>query len=188
MSNDTSDTNTTDEGTDNLKQLRKAAEDGKAARADLALVRKENLFLRAGIDPEGTRLTKMLFAQWDGEDVEALKTEARELGIKLPGDAPQADTETPDPATQNFQQARHALTGADGTPAGAAPQSTPDPIDAAYAGFYKDLSAGRPRDEAALEALNKVMAAGANGDKRVIFDPRKWMETAHPAVPHGTGR
>lgn len=183
---DTTTATTEGEGGDNLKQLRKAAEDGRAARTEAETLRRENMFLKAGVDPEATRLHKMLFQTFQGDDIEALKAEARELGIKLPGDAPAPPTA--DPAVQQFQQTRDALNGGNGTPAGAAPQSTPDPIDAAYAKFYQDLNVGRPRDEAALEAMNSVLAAGASGDKRVIFDPVKWMQNAHPAVPTGVNR
>lgn len=167
----------------NLAQLRQSAADGKQARAELATARKENLFLRAGIDPQGNKLAQMLFNQWEGEDLAALKAEARDLGIKMPEDAPPPPD--PDQGAQAFQSARDVLTGAAGTPAGAAPASTPNPIDAAYAEFYASLNRGVPREEAGLEALNRVMAAGASGDKRVQFDAVEWMKNAHPAVPVG---
>ena len=184
MSNDTDTDDQTPPQGDNLKSLREAAERGKAAQTEAARLQKENLFLRAGIDPEGTRLNKLLFTTFDGADVAALKAEARELGIKLPEDA------TPPPADNSdnlagIQRARQSLNTDTGTPAGGLPQTTPHPIDGALAAFHASVDQGVPREDAAAVALNAVMAAGAAGDKRVIFNPREWMENAHPAMPAG---
>ena len=58
-----------------IKSLRKAAEAGKQAQNELAEMKRELLFAKAGIDT-GSKIGKLLFKTWDGEDLDSLKTEA----------------------------------------------------------------------------------------------------------------
>ncbi|MCO1498224.1 hypothetical protein, partial [Limosilactobacillus reuteri] len=59
--------------------LREAARLGKEAQARAEQLARENLFLRAGVDLD-SKVGKMLFKTWEGDDIDALKAEAGELG------------------------------------------------------------------------------------------------------------
>lgn len=157
--------------------LRAAAEAGKVAVAELARMRRENLFLKAGIDPEGNRAAQLLFKTFEGDDIEALKAEALELGIKLPG----AETPATDELDQSAQTMRTQLRG--GAAAGGASTPTPDPITETYEQFHADLQSGTPRDRAAVNAVDRVLRAAVAGDERVIFNPTDWYAGASPSVP-----
>lgn len=166
-----------DEG--HIKSLRKAAEEGKAAQAEAARLRKENLFLRAGVDID-TKIGKMLFNSWDGEDVEALREEAIEVGAIRPGNQAASGQQTTGPADADQQQFRDGLRG--GAPAGGEPASTPHPVDNALREFHEELKAGGRRTDAGYAAIDKVIVAAANGDKRVLFNQREWDEQTRASL------
>lgn len=101
MSNDdTYDENDTDEGQGQqqndgreIKNLRRAAEEGKRAK-------RENAFLRAGIDIDDTKMAYFVKG-YDGElDPTAIKEAAVEAGFLAPAQ------QTQDPAVQHAQQAQ----------------------------------------------------------------------------------
>lgn len=173
MSNDQT---TNDQQQPDIKSLREAAANGKAAIDELAKMRKDMLFMRAGVDindPTVPRAAKLLYGQWEGEDLDALKADLTELGVGAPvAPAAAAVNET----DQQVQQFREGMQRGN-APAAVVPES-PNPYDAAYAKFYQDLNKGVPRERAALDAFDVVFAAGTNGDQRVIYDPEAYAQEA----------
>lgn len=150
-----------------LPGLRKAAKDGKKAIGELALLRRENLFLKAGIDTS-TKLGTMLFKTFEGEDLEALKLEATEIGaLKAPDAAP-----APDLARDAQEAARQGLYDGlgSGQPSGQTPPETEHPTDKALKGYHAAIRAGADEDAARADAMGQVVGAGVRGDKRVFFD------------------
>jgi hypothetical protein len=155
--------------------LREAARLGKEAQARAEALARENLFLRAGVDLDN-KVGQMLYKTWDGNDIDALKAEASELGVTV-GTRP---VFTPEEAQQ--QQFRQTLTG---PPPVMTTQETPHPTETAVRQFHEDRKKGIPLETAQLAAFDRVFAAAASGDKRAIFDP---VAYANEASQYGHGR
>lgn len=176
-----SDTDTQDDqGQDHqppIQQLRQAAEDGKAARAEADALKRERLFLKAGITDyeDGDNVAALLFKTWEGgDDIEALKARATKLGIFKPtGPTPEelAAQQQRDAEDQTRRNAYDGFSATPGQAAGGTADQTAHPVDAAFEEFDLDRRSGRMTEkDAATDAVAKVLAAGFNGDKRVLFD------------------
>lgn len=173
MSDTTEQSNASENGSDNepnIKALRQAAEEGKAARAEAEQAKREILFLRAGVDTD-SKLGGLLLKTWEGEDVEALKSEWTELtgGSKAP-EVPE-EAYTPEQA----EQQQHREGNGSATSAGEQPPETPDPRKAAMSKFH-DTSEGLPREDRQEAALAEVLGAFTSGDKRVMFSKPAWQQ------------
>lgn len=155
-----------------IKALRKAADAGRKAQEELSQMKRELLFAKAGIDTS-SKIGALLFKTWEGDDVEALKSEAAEFGIGNPAPQP-APSITPEEAGQ--QAFRQSM--ARGDAAGAAELPERDPYDEAYDLFHEARKTGRTLDEAGLAAIDRVLVAAASGDRRAIFDPNDWAREA----------
>ena len=155
-----------------IKSLRKAAEAGKQAQNELAEMKRELLFAKAGIDT-GSKIGKLLFKTWDGEDLDSLKTEAADLGIGGVEASRKNEVEAEERGQQDFRQ-----TFAKGNVG--APSELPerDPFDEAYDLFHDARQKGTTLDDAGLAAIDRVLVAAASGDKRAIFDPNDWANQA----------
>jgi hypothetical protein len=155
-----------------IKSLRKAAEAGKQAQNELAEMKRELLFAKAGIDT-GSKIGKLLFKTWDGEDLDSLKTEASDLGIGG-AEAPRVnEVQSEERGQQDFRQT--FAKGNVGTPS-EIPER--DPFDEAYDLFHEARQRGTTLDDAGLAAIDRVLVAAASGDKRAIFDPNDWASQA----------
>lgn len=157
-----------------LRDLRAKAERAEAAEKANAELQRQLLFAQAGInvDPEVSKLGSMLFATSKATTVDAVKAEALEIGLLKGPETQTPAAPHPDAAQQQFRQ-----TLAPGTPA--LPDNTGvDPYDDAFTHFFADMKAGMSRDRAQLGAIDRVLTAGANGDKRVRFDADAWTRQA----------
>jgi hypothetical protein len=155
-----------------IKSLRKAAEAGKQAQNELAEMKRELLFAKAGIDTT-SKIGKLLFKTWDGEDLDSLKTEASDLGLGGV-EAPRGNEVQPEErGQQDFRQT--FAKGNIGTPS-EVPER--DPFDEAYDLFHEARKRGTTMDDAGLAAIDRVLVAAASGDKRAIFDPNDWANQA----------
>lgn len=164
MSDDNDQTQTDD---NDLRALRQQAKEGKTAQAELAQIRKENLFLKAGVDPN-TKLGGLLFRTFDGTEAEALKAEAAELGYFRGVTTEETASERKFTEGETEQQKfRQGLSGG----IQPAETQTPNPVDAAYSEFHGSVSKGVPRNRAAVDVMAQILGAGLGGDKRVLWDP-----------------
>lgn len=155
-----------------IKSLRKAAEAGKQAQNELAQMKRELLFAKAGIDT-GSKIGGLLFKTWDGEDLDALKVEAADLGLGGV-EAPRGNTIEPEErGQQDFRQ-----TFAKGNIGAPSEMPERDPYDEAYDLFHDARLKGTTLDDAGLAAIDRVLVAAASGDKRAIFDPNEWASNA----------
>ena len=155
-----------------IKSLRKAAEAGKQAQNELAEMKRELLFAKAGIDTS-SKIGKLLFKTWDGEDLDSLKTEASDLGIGGVEASGNNEVECEEPGQQDFRQT--FAKGNIGTPS---EMPERDPFDEAYDLFHEARQKGTTLDDAGLAAIDRVLVAAASGDKRAIFDPNDWANQA----------
>lgn len=160
-----------------IKSLRKAAEAGKKAQEELAQMKRELLFAKAGIDTS-SKVGSLLFKTWDGEDLDALKTEAVELGIIGGGTTARQSISEEEKSQQSFRQNLGR-----GEAAGASELPDMDPYDHAYELFNDARKTGVPLDDAGLAAIDRVLVAAASGDKRAIFNSNDWARQAQ-AVGH----
>ena len=155
-----------------IKSLRKAAEAGKQAQNELAEMKRELLFAKAGIDT-GSKIGKLLFKTWDGEDLDSLKTEASDLGIGGVEASRNNEVESEEQGQQDFRQT--FAKGNIGTPS---EMPERDPYDEAYDLFHEARKRGTTMDDAGLAAIDRVLVAAASGDRRAIFDPNDWANQA----------
>lgn len=177
MSQDDSQLNEEDPNADNLRHLREQADENKATKAENEKLRKEALFLKAGIDvdsdDERTKtLATMLFNQHTGDDIEALKTTAKMMGL-LDEKAPVDESE------RQQQQFRQDLSR--GQQINPNDVQTADPHAEALKAFHEARQNGTQLEDAQYAAIDKVFMAAAKGDKRAIFDAGAWERTRQEA-------
>lgn len=165
--------------TETPASLREAAAKGRAALTEVDRLKKENLFLRAGIPTEGNKMTKLFFESWEGDDVAALKAEALEVGLLKAETTDDAAAQaaalaaaTQAQLDQGQQAFREGL--APGQAPGPAQEQTVDAYDDAYAIAASDRKKGMNQQAVAQRAFDRIFSAAANGDKSVIFDPQDW--------------
>jgi hypothetical protein len=151
-----------------IRSLRKAAEAGKKAQEELAQMKRELLFAKAGIDT-ASKIGGLLFKTWEGEDVESLKAEAVDLGIVGGTTASANEVPAEEMAQQSFRQSLNR-----GAPAAAAELPEADPYDEAYQLFHDARKKGTPFADAGLAAIDRVLVAASSGDRRAIFNPNEW--------------
>lgn len=168
---DTSDQNQTPaqlrEYADRQKERADAAE-AQIAEGDKA--RRENAFLRAGVDldsPLGTLFSKGYEGELDGDKVK----EAWSALQPAQAPPPEAASDAPTPEELAQAQARDALnTG--GVPPGEEP--SPSPWDAAKENYKIAKEKGQSTDRAQTAAIQTVMDAAVAGDERVLYDRDRW--------------
>lgn len=145
---------------DNLKDLRRAADEGRAAKAEAAKLQRELAFAKAGVDTD-SKLGQMLFKTYEGDlDVEAIKAEAAEIGIGQPAPTPPAE----DPAERAQTRERSNLASEVGTPH----SHEANPYTLAESAFKEAKRNGDPTDIAFGAALAHIFEAAQRGDSRVI--------------------
>lgn len=143
--------------------LRRAAEEGAAAKKELEQAKREVALLRAGVDLD-SKAGQMFAKAYDGDlTAEAIQAEWADIAPK-PAAAPAPPPPDPEEARQTAE--RLALAN-DSTPPGA--PTDPDPNAAGMAAFQQALAEGRTREDAAAEWITRVNAAGAAGDSRVLY-------------------
>lgn len=153
---------TDQEPQDNIKDLRKAADEGRVAKAEAETLKRQLAFAKAGVDTD-SKVGAMLFKAYDGElDVEAIKAEAAEVGaIKV--EAPPA-TEPVTPAEREQTDVRTAL--ATGSVASGTPDE--DPVAISLAAGQAVRKQGGSYEDAFLAALGPTFEAALKGDERVV--------------------
>lgn len=146
-----------------IKNLREAAAEGR-------LLKKENVFLRAGIDLSN-KPAQGLFKSYDGElTVEAVQAEAKEWGL-LDKPAPAADG----PSADDLEQQRFRDGAAQGTAAGSEPAPKGMRRADVLPDFWKDQGEGVPLEQAQLAAIDKFVSGAAEGNTEFLFDEGAWI-------------
>lgn len=182
MSQDNTDPELDDDGNpieaedgNGLPGLRKKAKAGERALSENLDLRKQLAFMKAGIDPDSSKMAKGFYETYKGDfsDITALKAEATEWGLikdeAEPAEPAKGEVVDPQRAEEDAQrqQMQDALTG--GRPGGTeAP--TPHPRHAAMEQYQVDIRSGKSQEAAATDAFAKVLAAANQGDRRVFFD------------------
>lgn len=151
-----------------IRSLRKAAEAGKKAQEELAQMKRELMFAKAGVDT-ASKIGGLLFKTWEGDDVDALKTEAMDLGLIGAPQSAAAEIPSEEREQQTFRQSFNR-----GAPAAAAELPEMDPYDEAYQLFHDARKRGTTLDDSGLAAIDRILVAAASGDKRAIFNPNDW--------------
>lgn len=153
------------QGQDNLKELRRAADEGRTAKAEAEAAKRELAFVKAGVDTD-TKIGKLLLKTYEGDlTSEAIKAEALELGaIKAEAPATTATTTASlDEQSQSLE--RQGLAGepdVQGDPG-------PNPNMLAYKAAEAAMAAGQPREIAFGAGLTEMLKAAHAGDTRVIL-------------------
>lgn len=173
-------TNTPEETPDDdLAGLRRAAKDGKEAKAKAEQLERENAFLKAGIplgDTTKAQLVQMFVNAYDGElETEAIRTTAVAIGLIQIEEPPPANPE-PTPAELAEAGLRGAL--GNGVPAGAVQPSLGDAKTKALANFRAATAAGKPEEIARQEYVAELIHAGATGNDSAWFNQRAWDQEA----------
>jgi hypothetical protein len=158
-----------------LPGLRKAAKEGKKAIERNAQLEREMLFLKAGIDTD-SKLGKMLLTTFEGDDLDALKAEAIEIGL-LPDPADPA--QQPEQGRQDDQLRQSLHDGlSTGQPSGQTAPETKHPRHAALENYQVAIRDGADEGAARTQAMESVLEAAAQGDKRVFVDKAKHRAAA----------
>jgi hypothetical protein len=167
MSNDVQDQEETEDRPD-FKALRaKAASADELAKINAEL-NKRLVFADAGID-RNTPLGKLLFATYEGDDPEDLRSKASEVGYSFETKLP----EPPPDTGPTEADVRLRLAG------GSAPdQVEPDSLEHMYKRFHGARNEGLSREAAHLGLIDDVIGAGVRGDPRFRFDQNAWQEYA----------
>lgn len=172
---------TTDEVTDNqpdIKALRDAADRSAANKADADAARKELAFVKAGVDTDKP-LAKVLLGQYSGElTKDSVQEFLKGLGAETllsstPAPAATTDANTDPVATDEERaaaQARKTLAAGNSNPDDGS-KSQVHPWEGGLSDFHDAMARGVDRKDAAVHAFNKVFAAAAEGDARVLVLP-----------------
>lgn len=170
-----------------ISQLRESARKGQHAVAENTDLKRQILFMKAGIDLD-TKLGKMLYRTFEGNDLDALKAEATELGML--GNSPsQADLDAEAERSAEDTRRSSAQQSLSGGRAGAPTiEEGLDPRHAALESFQIDLRQGVDRDEAQQNAISKVLSAAANGDRRVAWNHEAHLAAGREADRIASGR
>ena len=163
-------------GTDNIQQLRDAAERGRQAERENAELKRKMAMVEAGVDLKHPAAPYFVEG-YKGELTEdAIKAEAAKIGV-LAAPAPSTSTteqeaeETepvPTPALTPEQQAQDLLaTQVAAEAAGASLPPEKDLVDVGFERFHQGMQQGRTRDDAAAEVIHRVVAKGVGlGEQR----------------------
>lgn len=115
------DAGTDQQGPEGIKSLRDAAERGKRLEPENANLRRENAFLKAGINPEESKQLSYFYKGYEGDlTADAIKAAAIEAGYIAPPPV--------DPAVQQHQQGQAAVMAAS-----SGSEAQYDPAGAVYA-------------------------------------------------------
>lgn len=150
-----------DQNETTIPELREAAERGREARQEAEQLRRENAFLKAGIDPESPR-AKYFVKGYDGElSAEAIKSEAQAAGIfeipKVEAEPEEAESERRQPTPD--ERALDDLSS--NVAADAAPPSEPPKADVKNEMWdaYSERRKSAPIEEASAEVIGRIMGA-----------------------------
>jgi hypothetical protein len=157
---------------EDVSDLRKAAEAGKAARQEADLAKKELAFVKAGINTD-TKPAQALLRSYDGElSTDAIQAEAREWSLL---DTPAPEAEKIDYSAEAEAQATRDQLN-DGA---AAPDTKPQVslVEQAFKEFHTDREGGKSQTEATNQVIGKIIKAAAMGDPQARFDPDEWEKT-----------
>lgn len=172
----------TETETNEVSELRKAAEGGKAAKAEAELARKELAFVKAGINTD-TKPAQALLQSYSGElSAEAIKAEAAEWGLVNTPAAEPAEEAAPDYTEDaELQNMRDSVSG---TPA---PHDEPpkSAFDIAGDSYLADRRANRAAQDSLNRAYGTFIKEAAKGNPTAIFDPAEWERAA---AEHGHGQ
>jgi hypothetical protein len=172
----------TDTDTNEVSELRKAAEGGAKARAEAELARKELAFVKAGINTD-TKPAQALLQSYSGElTADAIKAEAAEWGlvekVEAPAPTPDKPDYTDDAELQNMRDATA------GRPA-PIEEIAKSAFDLAGDGYIADRKDGRSQNDALNRAYGSFIKEAARGNPTAIFDPHEWERQA---AEHGHGQ
>lgn len=160
-----------------IKDLRAAAARANKSSQEADNLRRENAFLKAGIDTE-TPTGKMFFKAFDGDlsDLAALKSEAEAVGALRPATPPAPEPVADPNQRQNAptQAEVIALAQRGQVASGAPPSQTvtggQDPYIEARQGFEREVAEGRSTEDALANAFSKVLARYDEGDARTFYE------------------
>lgn len=154
---------------------------------EVEALKRQNAFLRAGVDPEHPAFP-FFDAGYNGKlDTEEIRSSWETLSGGATAQAPatataQTDNDGANPeiaaALQQLQQDRATLT-TDATAPGEEP--SPDPQREAIRIFHQRQAEGANRDQAAAAGFGHIFEAANAGDPRIVSDSaeeaqRKWMQ------------
>jgi len=170
-------------------QLREAARKGSHAVAENSDLKRQILFMKAGVDLD-TKLGKMLYRTFEGDDLDALKAEALEIGLTGGTPAPSAADLAAEAARADEDARRGAaqqslVGGRSGAPEA---HEGPHPRDLALETYQVDVRAGMDIEEARQKAVASVLGAAVAGDKRVVFDHEAHLIAGREADRIASGR
>lgn len=154
-----------------VKKLRAELKDRNAKLADAEGAKRELAFVKAGIDTS-TKLGQLFAKSFDGDvaDIEAIKGEAKELGLigstEPSGTDTTAKPEVQDPNTPPDTSASERSNLANGGTADDG--SGVDPRQTALGRAEQALKDGAPFDRAAGGLVAELAKAAMAGDQRVV--------------------
>lgn len=157
-----------DPQSDNLKELRQAADEGRKAKSEAEQAKRELAFVKAGVDTD-TKLGQLLLKTYEGDlTAEAIKAEALEIGA-IKTEAPPTTPATP--ASTDEQAQSRERQGLASEPDVQTDQGA-DPYKVAFTKFEEARAAGDTREMAAGAAFAEILKAAQANDPRVQVQRR----------------
>lgn len=147
--------------TDNLKDLREAADRGRKASNELTGAKRELAFVKAGVDTD-SKQGQLLMKTFEGDlTPEAIKSYQAEVF----GGGEPVTTEPDHTADAAAATARNAMASGAEVPS---TESTPDPYQTAAAALNAGMAKGKGRDDARADAFAVIRQAAERGDPKVM--------------------
>jgi hypothetical protein len=149
-----------------IRNMRKRIKELEKNDTDAVSLKRENAMLRAGIDID-SKLGKMFLRTYEGDlsDIDAIKTEATEIGLIKAAEAPPAETDTTETKDEVTDTAERRTLANGGLPDDKQPANvTTDALAKAEAAIDK----GMTFDKAAGGFIAAKAAAAMAGDTSVL--------------------
>jgi len=159
------------DNSDNLQDLRDAAERGRLATGENSDLKREMAFLKAGIDTD-SKIGGMLLKTYEGElDVEAIRAEAGAIpGFLTENQVVDVDeTDTTSQENLDLQNLRDNMSTGD-APTGEQVNAQ----DLAMQEFSEAIKSGASRKDSAAAYFGTLLTEAANGNQSAIFDQAGW--------------
>ena len=162
----------TNEPNEDVSELRKAAEGGKAAKREAEMAKRELAFVKAGVDTD-SKPARALLENYEGElSKEAIQAEAKDWGLISSGAESVQDPEA-DANREAVAEAQAARESLEGRPAPDEPPQVGG-VDGALKNFLKNKEEGMSQINATNHAFGEVIKAAAAGDRQARFDADSW--------------
>lgn len=160
-----------------IQQLRDRAARASELEKSEAAKDRQIAFLKAGIDPDDSRMSYFVNGYQGELTKEAIVAEGTKAGFIVEAspeppaeEAPPAEGRTAPTADQQEMEAINDSVRQDTAPVGSPPEE--DPMAVGFREFHNDIKDGRRRPDAASQVIGRIIGEAASGNAAFLVGPK----------------